>query len=237
MTEQVYGFLRQIGYDHPLHPALTHVVVGTVIAAFIFMLTARLTRNAAYIQSTRHCIGLALIFTPLVALAGYLDWQHFFGGAWLWPIRVKIGLAAVLGVVLILAHVMHKGRPLASWRMIAINLLAMGVVIALGYFGGELVHGHGPPSSAHAHRPPMVEEGEIIFEDRCSACHFTDTQATRIGPGLQNLFEWERLPTSGWPISEENVRRQIIDPFASMPAFDTLSERELDALIAYLKTL
>jgi uncharacterized membrane protein/cytochrome c5 len=237
MIERIYGFLQGIGYNHPIHPALTHIVVGTTIAAFIFMLLARLTHNAAYLQSARHCTGLALVFTPIVALAGFLDWQQLFSGAWLWPIRIKIGLAALLLTVLILAQVVNKNRIVASGGMIAMGMISLAVVIGLGYFGGELVYGQRPLASSTDQRPVLVEEGKALFQAKCSFCHFTDSRTTKVGPGLQHLFEWERLPTSGWPAAEENIRRQIVEPFAGMPAFDSLSERELDAVIAYLKTL
>jgi hypothetical protein len=46
-----------------------------------------------------------------------------------------------------------------------------------------------------------------------------------------------QLPTSGWLVTEENVRKQIKTPFGGMPAYPGLSEEEMNALLAFLKSL
>ncbi|MCJ7682049.1 MAG: DUF6529 family protein [Candidatus Aminicenantes bacterium] len=82
-----------------------------------------------------------------------------------------------------------------------------------------------------------AESGRIIFENRCSFCHFTDKADNKSGPGLKGLSGLERLPVSGKPVSDKNIRSQITAPFSMMPAFTDLSEKDLTDLIAYLKTL
>jgi uncharacterized membrane protein len=36
----LYRFSESMGFDHPLHPALTHMPAGLVVGAFIFLLVA-----------------------------------------------------------------------------------------------------------------------------------------------------------------------------------------------------
>ena len=36
MIDAIYGFLQGLGYGHPLHPPLTHLPMGLVIASFVF---------------------------------------------------------------------------------------------------------------------------------------------------------------------------------------------------------
>jgi len=36
MIELFYQVLGRMGYTHPLHPTLTHIVVGMVMGAFLF---------------------------------------------------------------------------------------------------------------------------------------------------------------------------------------------------------
>jgi len=36
MTEGVFEFLTRIGFDHPLHPALTHIPMGMIMGAVTF---------------------------------------------------------------------------------------------------------------------------------------------------------------------------------------------------------
>ena len=87
--------------------------------------------------------------------------------------------------------------------------------------------------------PAQAAQGAQLFNDRgCSQCHFTDSAETRMGPGLMGLFDRQDLPVSGRPVSEENVRRQLLDPYSSMPSFaDRLTREEQDRIISFLKTL
>jgi hypothetical protein len=42
MIEFIYQFLAKFGYTHPLHPVLTHIPIGMVMGAFLFLLIAYL---------------------------------------------------------------------------------------------------------------------------------------------------------------------------------------------------
>ncbi len=58
------------------------------------------------------------------------------------------------------------------------------------------------------------------------------------GPGLKGLFDRQKLPESGRPLTTENVQRQLIDPYENMPVFkDKLTKAQQEAIIDYLKTL
>ena len=92
MIEFLYQTLAKIGYNHPIHPPVTHISVGMVIGAFLFALVANLMRHERLALTARHCILLAMIGLFPTALLGYMDWQHRYGGAWLFPIKIKIGL-------------------------------------------------------------------------------------------------------------------------------------------------
>lgn len=81
-------------------------------------------------------------------------------------------------------------------------------------------------------------KGEAVFKDKnCGVCHFTDKEARRIGPGLKGVFKREKM----WdekPMTEANVRNMILKGGGKMTGFeDQLTAKELDHLIAYLKSL
>src|SRR6056297_2952657 len=84
-----------------------------------------------------------------------------------------------------------------------------------------------------------VDRGAVLFKDQgCANCHFIDSRKSKLGPGLQGLFDREALPESGRPVTEANVRKQLIDPYAQMPSFgNKLTEDEINAIVTYLKTL
>lgn len=80
--------------------------------------------------------------------------------------------------------------------------------------------------------------GETLFRTYCAGCHRSDSTENRIGPGLAGFFGREKIEASGLPVTDINVRKQIVAPTGSMPAFEShLTAEQLDRLISYLKTL
>jgi hypothetical protein len=183
MGATVYGYLNQLGYHHPLHPVLVHLPLGLVIGGFLFILLGRLSRRETLAKTARHCMRLAAVSLPIAAAGGYLDWVHFYGGAWLLPIKAKMGLAAVLLLLAIAAPGgRKKGAEGEEGGRLGIYLLALICAGAMGYFGGELVYGdRGPaaaPTAADAEATDAVAPdadalapGREVFIDRCSFCH------------------------------------------------------------------
>jgi hypothetical protein len=75
---------------------------------------------------------------------GYTDWQHHYGGAWLFPIEVKLALSGVLLVLQIGALIYlrtHDGQSRGAVLIIAPSFLT---VLGLGYHGGRLAFGERP---------------------------------------------------------------------------------------------
>lgn len=93
-----------------------------------------------------------------------------------------------------------------------------------------------------------VELGEqLVTRNACNTCHSTDG-TTLQGPSFQGLFGSERVMESGETITvnENHIRESILEPNAKisqgfqpvMPAYaGTLNDRQIDAIIEYIKTL
>ena len=161
----LYRFLNSLGYSHPIHPALVHMPIGLVIGAFAFAWIALLFRKQPLTRSARHCIALALFFWFPVVLFGLTDWQHFFNGAWLFQIKIKLILAAILFVLLTIGFLIgSKGREGAKGLLVVYTLIFLNVV-GLGYFGAQLVY----PSKGQA-APEKYKAGGQIFQAQCSGC-------------------------------------------------------------------
>jgi len=148
MIEFFYKILATIGYTHPVHAPTTHIPVGMVIGAFLFALGAYLFRRSNLALTARHCIMLALIALLPTALFGYIDWQHFYAGAWVFPIKMKIGLAVLLLILLVIAVSLGRKAEKVTRGVLLIYGLCLLNVTALGYFGGELVYGGKEPGKA-----------------------------------------------------------------------------------------
>ena len=141
MIASLYHMIEQAGYHQPLHPVMVFIPSGCIAAACIFTILSRAARNPSYFQSARHCMGLALVFLPVAALTGYLDWQHYFAGAWLLAVKIKMGSAAVLLLVLVGVNTRRAKLNRASFKRITAYFLCLVLVFGIGYFGGELVYG------------------------------------------------------------------------------------------------
>jgi uncharacterized membrane protein len=237
MFEFIYEMLQKFGYTHPLHPTLTHLPIGLVLAAFVFGLIAVVFRKPSLINTARHCITLALITVPAAVLLGLMDWQHFYGGAWLFPIKMKLALAAGLFVFLLLALLTVSRRDTINSRSLVVYAVCVLLVIGLGYFGGELVYGTSKSKTTGESLGALAENGAVTFDQSCALCHYSDQTETKVGPGLKGLYKKDRMAQSGWKVTDDNVRRQLKTPYADMPPFPDLTEEEKQAIIAYLRSL
>jgi cytochrome c2 len=96
-----------------------------------------------------------------------------------------------------------------------------------------------PEISEPSQTPPQgnVEKGAALFNSKCLSCHYADKEESKQGPGLKNILKKERLPFSKRPANIDNIKKQLKTPFLVMPSFVSLSQQEINDLIAYLETL
>ena len=235
MIESVYQILAKIGFTHPLHPPATHLPAGLIIGGFVFALIAWIFNRKSLAQTARHCFILALVMAVATILLGLMDWQHRFGGAYLFEIKMKLVLAGSLLFLLLVAVVYAALTGTFSKKLVAIYALCLVNVIGLGYFGGELVYG--TKTGKETETKGLAADGSALFKQNCSACHFTDSTATKVGPGLKGVFAQDKFPISGQPVSDDSFRQILKTPYSKMPPFGHLADEQVDALLDYLKTL
>jgi mono/diheme cytochrome c family protein len=91
-----------------------------------------------------------------------------------------------------------------------------------------------PPATSRLEA--AIDAGRIVFNQRCEICHFSDSLAQKIGPGLKGLFTRARFADGG-KVSEASVAARIGKGGKDMPAYEgVLKTGQLQALIAYLET-
>jgi mono/diheme cytochrome c family protein len=84
---------------------------------------------------------------------------------------------------------------------------------------------------------PTQAMGRNVFDANCARCHEPYSSRGLHGPSLHNLYKKEYLP-SGMPANDDRITEVIERGRVKMPAFgNTLSSAQIDALLAYLKTL
>ncbi len=99
------------------------------------------------------------------------------------------------------------------------------------------------PQPTQAPSEPDAGAGQATFATNCTACHNTSDQ-TLVGPGLAGVGDRaaNRVPGQS---ADDYLRTSIkspgdfiVDGFGPiMPQFGTLSESDIENLVAYLKTL
>ena len=139
MIELLYELLNQVGFTHPLHPAITHLPMGMAMGAFLFSLGS--LRYAELARTAHHCAILGLIFVLPTMFLGILDWQHFYHGDWTGPIIAKFVLAITLTVLFIAAIKVGGSEPENPRLPILLYALCLLAAIGLGFTGGEIQYG------------------------------------------------------------------------------------------------
>lgn len=109
------------------------------------------------------------------------------------------------------------------------------LLVALFVVGGPLLI---PSSNAAPAALVDAEAGKTAFQTYCQNCHTATSTDTKVGPGLLGLFKRKKMPASGRPLTEDNVRSQILNGGNGMPGFKAAMDAdEINSLIAYLKTI
>jgi uncharacterized membrane protein len=172
--------------------------IGLVVGALAFSLAGMALGRPILQQVARYCLILAFLFLFPTILFGIADWQYYYNGASLAPIRTKVILSGLLMVFLIGGVWFNRKGPARSRTIMPIYVLSFLTVVALGYHGGELVLGGRSPAVTQEFRP-----AGSIFEAHCTMCH----------PGGGNVTN-PKLPLRNAPplASLEAFIRHLRDP-------------------------
>ncbi len=85
---------------------------------------------------------------------------------------------------------------------------------------------------------PQQAAGRKIYDSHCDRCHDPYSTRGRKGPGLKGVFKQPYLSVSGLPANDERVVDIIRLGRKEMPGYSqTLSQQDIDELLAYMHTL
>jgi uncharacterized membrane protein len=229
MIDAIYNFLESLGYTHAIHAPLTHMPIGLVVGALVFAFVAWIFRRPGLAVSARHCLILALIFLLPTALAGYMDWQHFYAGAWLTIFKIKLSLTGALLIFLVISILLGRNNQPRYGTVVPLYTLCFLVVVVLGYLGGQLAMGERCPEASSKE----FSAGAKIFRTNCAGCH----------PQGGNIIN-PKLPLLGAPqlAAPETFLAFVRKPLrpdgsrGKMPAFSPtrISDQQARGLYEYL---
>jgi mono/diheme cytochrome c family protein len=244
MIDSLYQLIAKIGFTDPLHAPLTHIPIGLVIGAFLFILVGVIFNRKNLITTARHVAILAFLFVFPTILFGVLDWLHFFKGALIAPIKYKMILASSVLVLLAIGIVLGSEVRIHAAPMVVIYALAFVGVVGLGYFGGKLVYGGFAPGSGQTAQAfqgggkttPAAPAGQKLFVDNCAACH----------PSGGNIV----VPNLPMKTSKKLVSAAVLTAFirapkmpdgsqGGMPSFpaDQISDTQAASLYTYISSM
>jgi cytochrome c len=81
-------------------------------------------------------------------------------------------------------------------------------------------------------------KGKEVFDQKCGICHFADSDAKKIGPGLKGISKRGTFTVNNNKVTDDNLKTWIENGDSLMPPFkDVLEEQQIRDVIAYVKTL
>jgi len=190
VIDAIYQVLARIGFTDPLHAPITHIPIGLVIGAAIFFYVAVIFKRQSMFLTARHVSILAFIFVFPTILFGVMDWLHFFKGALIPPIEMKMILATAVMLLLGTGIILGSEVRVRNAPMMVIYALAVVAVVGLGWYGARLVYGGfsaqaaevpaqpAPATAAPRARaapgpavPSPTRAGARLFTANCAGCH------------------------------------------------------------------
>jgi mono/diheme cytochrome c family protein len=218
--------------------------LGTAWAMLTVMGAPEKSRDPARLRKIHRVFGYAfgLVFAVLAVLGAEFIIE---GGDQLSLRAVLHGLLAVSLLFIFLFKIVLVRFYRSFLRLVptlGMTVLILALVVFAVSAGFYVLRSVFPPEPAQAADPSPVQAGDagagaVLYARQCGSCHFADSAESKVGPGLKGLFAADKMPFSAKPATEENVRQQLLRPAGRMPAFASLSEREIADLVAYLRTL
>ena len=119
-------------------------------------------------------------------------------------------------------------------RTLTIFVLPLFAVAAIALAqqpGKPAAHGKASTSTKAA------ADGQKLFEEQCSVCHYPRSAAKKIGPGLKGLSKRATF-ADGKKVGDDALRAWVEKGGKDMPGFkETLTAEQIRDLVAYLKSL
>ena len=136
--------------------------------------------------------------------------------------------------------VWKKGHAIEEGRAAALLLTVVLIAIMLSPAAASaqaLRKDSNTKSAVAASGAQQNVSGKELFQQHCASCHFTETTAQKIGPGLKGLYA--RLTFSdGKKTTDASLTKWIEAGSKNMPGFkNTIKPEQIRELVSYIKTL
>jgi mono/diheme cytochrome c family protein len=121
------------------------------------------------------------------------------------------------------------------------NLAILGIAalaVAGAVYGQNAAQKKPAKNSSAKGSSAAATRGKDVFDKKCGICHYADSDAKKIGPGLKGLSKRGTFSVNNNKVTDENLKNWIEDGDTLMPPFKgTLEDAQIKDVIAYVKTL
>jgi mono/diheme cytochrome c family protein len=95
-----------------------------------------------------------------------------------------------------------------------------------------------PKKTAAGKSSGTAAKGKEVFDQKCSICHFADSDGKKIGPGLKGISKRGTFTVNNNKVTDATLKDWIENGDSLMPPFkEALDEQQIKDVIAYVKTL
>src|SRR6266851_2796663 len=126
------------------------------------------------------------------------------------------------------------------WPRLRLSLVsaAMGLTLACGTVSAQDKSPTGKNvDGTLLGEPSAITRGGAIYQQRCEICHFSASEAKKIGPGLKGIYKRGKF-ADGRRVDDASMERWIVEGGKDMPPFKgVLNPSQIRDLLSYLKTL
>jgi predicted heme/steroid binding protein/uncharacterized membrane protein len=135
-----YPMLRR----HP-HPMTVHFPIVFLVSVTIFNLLYLMTGIKSFETTAFHCLGGAVLFTPIATGTGLLTWWLNYLATPLRPVRIKLRLVPIMWLLSLAAFVWRSAIPdvlesftISSFFYLLLIHSFLPLVSAVGWFGAQM---------------------------------------------------------------------------------------------------
>jgi len=95
-----------------------------------------------------------------------------------------------------------------------------------------------PPAKKSGGNGAAAARGKEVFDKKCGVCHYADSDAKKIGPGLKGIAKRGTFTVNNNKVTDESLKTWIENGDTLMPPFkDVLEPPQIKDVVAYVKTL
>jgi cytochrome c len=121
------------------------------------------------------------------------------------------------------------------------NYLLLGIAtlaVAGALLAQEQPEKTAPKKAASHGAASSATRGKEVFDKKCAMCHFAESDAKKIGPGLKGISKRGTFTVNGNKVTTGSLTTWIENGDTMMPGMkESLEPAQIKDVVAYVKTL